>query len=97
MIFAWYDADEARKQAVGLTLDISVGGAFVFTPNPPPLDAKVKFECLFPPIRGAAQSPRLYGQAQVVRVDSHESEADRGFALAGKPFILRRREDCGRR
>jgi hypothetical protein len=94
MIFAWYDADEAWKQAVGLTRDISIGGAFVFAVSPPPLETNVEFKCLLPPVRGAVYPLQLHGHGQVVRVNGHESETDRGFALAGKSFVLRRRKGC---
>jgi hypothetical protein len=93
MVFAWHDANDVRRQAVGLTRDISVRGAFAFTVSPPPLDTIVKFECFFPPVRGASQSVRMYGQGQVVRVGARDGETSGGFAIASKRLVLQRGEE----
>ena len=93
MVFAWHDANDVRRQAVGLTRDISVRGAFTFTVSPPPLDAIVQFECFFPPVRGTSQSLRMHGQGQVVRVVAHNGETGGGFAIASKRLALQRGEE----
>lgn len=93
MIFSWQDAKGARRQAVGLTRDISLTGAFVFTASPPPPGATVRFKGFLPPVRGSAQALQIYGQGLVVRVErAHDGKSKGGFEVDGKPLVLRREE-----
>ena len=90
VLFSWKDAQEIRHQGIGLTRDISVRGAFVFTASPPPLNTELDFNGFLPRIRGAVQSLRISGRGQVVRVDQViGGEASKGFAMAGKPFAVK--------
>jgi len=91
VIFSWLDAEEVRQVGIGLTRDISVRGAFVFTASPPPLQADIKLKGFLPQVRGAVQSLRIYGQGQVVRLEPiPDSKTSEGFAMAGKSFASRR-------
>lgn len=89
VIFSWEDAQRIRQQDVGLTHDLTVRGAFIFATRPPPLNANLKLEVYLPPT-SAAQPLRLYGQGQVVRVESAHGRRRAGFAVAAEPFVLRR-------
>ena len=94
MIVSWRDAEATLQQAIGLTRDICMKGAFVLIPNPPPLGANVKFEGFLPPAHGAAHNLRMHGQGHVVRVEpAPDAKMRGGFAMAGNPFVLRRRKD----
>ena len=91
MIFSWRDARQARHEGLGLTRDASVRGAFVLTTSAPPLDANIKLKAFFPPVVGVAAPVRLHGEGKAVRVETLKNhEARAGFAVAGKPFVLRR-------
>jgi len=91
VIFSWRDAEEVRQERIGITRDISVQAAFVFTPSPPPLQANVRLKGFLPHVRGAIHSLRIYGQGHVVRVEPiPEGGASGGFAMAGKSLVLRR-------
>ena len=92
VIFSWKDAQEIREQGVGLTHDLSVRGAFIFANSPPPLNANLKLKVYLPPT-SAALPLRIYGQGQVVRVESAHGRRRAGFAVAAEPFVLRRAEE----
>lgn len=93
MVFSWQDAKEGLRQAVGLTRDISLTGAFVLTTNPPPLGANIQLKGFLPPVRGTAQALRIYGQGLVTHVKpGRDNETKGGFEVEGKPFVLRREE-----
>jgi hypothetical protein len=93
VIFFWRDAPETSHEGIGLTRDLSVSGAFVFTTSPPPLEANVKLKAYLPPGSSAAPPLRIQGQGQVVRVEpAHNGEAHGGFAVAGERFVVRRGE-----
>jgi hypothetical protein len=95
VIFSWQDEKEGRRQAVGLTRDISVAGAFVLTPSPPPLEANVRLKLILQQAHGAIRSLRIDGQGVVSRVEPAKvGESCGGFAVAGKRFVLRRGEEC---
>jgi hypothetical protein len=93
VIFSWQDAKEGPRKAVGLTRDINLTGAFVFTVGPPPLGADVRLKAFLPPVLGAAQALRMYGQGLVVRVKrARRCETKGGFEVEGRPFVVRREE-----
>jgi len=89
VIFSWTDAQGIRKKQVGLTRDISVGGAFVFATPPPPLDANIKLKG-FVPSGGQVPSVRMFGKGQVVRMESAPSSLPAGFAIAGGRIVFRK-------
>jgi hypothetical protein len=94
VIFSWRDTRHAQHQGVGLTRDISIAAAFVATASPPPLEANIKLEVFLPPASRLAPPMRIHGEGQVVRVEAiKDHEAPGGFAVVGKPFVLRRGEE----
>lgn len=90
-MFSWKDAPETQHEGVGITRDISMRGAFVFTTCPPPLESNIKLKVFFPPGSSTATPLRIHGQGRVVRVESAPGgESRAGFAVAGERFVLRR-------
>jgi PilZ domain len=93
VIFTWQDEKEGPQKAVGLTRDISLTGAFVFTGSPPPLGANVRLKGFLPPVPHAVRALQLFGEGLVVRVDpARDNETKGGFEVDGKPFVVRRAE-----
>ena len=93
--FFWKDAEETQHEGIGLTRDIGVGGLFVLTTSPPPLQSVVKLKAFLPPGKNAVPALQIRGQGRVVRVDAaHGGEPRAGFAVAGERFALRRGKDC---
>lgn len=91
VIFSWRNTGHAQHEGVGLTRDISIAAAFVATATPPPLKANIKLKVFLPPARGLAPPVRIHGKGQVVRVEPiKDRDAPGGFAVVGKPFVLRR-------
>jgi hypothetical protein len=91
VIFSWKGAEGSRQQDVGLTHDLSVGGAFIFATRPPPLNTNLEIKVFLPPT-STALPPLIYAQGQVVRVEPAHGRRRAGFAVAAEPFVLRRRE-----
>ena len=92
VIFSLKGAQGIRQQDVGLTHDLSVRGAFIFATRPAPLNANLELKVYLPP-RSAALPLWIYGQGQVVRVESAHGRRRAGFAVAAEPFVLRRGEE----
>jgi hypothetical protein len=92
VIFSWKDARRALQQDIGLTRDLSIGGAFIFATTLPPSGATLRFKAFLPP--GSATSPvRLHGRGVVVRVERGHDQTPAGFAVAAEQrIVLRRRE-----
>jgi hypothetical protein len=84
-------AQGIRQQVVGHTHDLSVRGAFIFATRPPPLNANPELKAYLPP-RNVALPLRIYGQGQVIRVESVHGRHRAGFPVAAEPFVLRRGE-----
>ena len=89
--FSMKGAQGIRQQDVGLTHDLTVRGAFIFATTPPPLNANLKLKVYLPPT-SAVLPLRIYGQGQVVRVESAHGRRRAGLAVAAAPFVLRRGE-----
>lgn len=93
VVVSWQDAQQVQHEGAGLTRDVSVNGLFVLTSSPPPLQAEIKFKVFFPPVDRVAKPQRIHGEGQVVRVEAIKHHAARrGYAVAGKRFVLRRGE-----
>ena len=89
MIFSWKDAQANRQEHIGITRDLSVSGAFVVTPTPPPLDASIKFKGILPP-GGKVLPARIFGEGKVVRVEPAPGRLLAGFAVAEGRIVFRR-------
>jgi hypothetical protein len=80
--FHWGSAD-----VEGVTRDISVAGAYVFSEICPPIDALVHVDILLPMSSGA-DKPRMSAKMRVVRVDDRSRQQKTGFSVTGKSFAL---------
>jgi hypothetical protein len=89
VIFCWKDAHKIRQEQVGLTRDLSIGGAFVFATAPPPLDANIKLKGFRPP-GGKVLPMRMFGQGQVVRVEPAPGSFTAGFAVGRGRIVFRK-------
>ena len=89
VIFFWKDAQDLRREAVGITRDLSTGGAFVFATTHPPLEAHIKLRELLP-AGGQAPPLRMFGGGKLVRVKTAPESPPAGFALAGGQIIFRK-------
>ena len=92
--FIWKVARESQHEGNGLTRDMSVRGAFVYTTNPPTMESDIEIEAFLPSGRGAVPPARIHGRGRVSRVEAAQGGDSRaGFAVAGEPFALRRGEE----
>ena len=89
VVFSWNDAHKTRQEEVGLTRDLSVGGAFVFATTAPPLDANIKLKG-FLPQGGKVLPVRMFGQGQVVRMEAVPGSLPAGFAVARGRIVFRK-------
>jgi len=91
VVFSWQDTRHAQHKGIGLTRDIATNSVFVLTATPPRLKAKTELKVFLPPVGRAGVPMRLHGEGTVVRVEAiKHHHALRGFAVVGKPFVLRR-------
>ena len=86
-VFAWESLQHNRLQGKGITRDISLTGAFIFTSTCPPVGSVVEVDVFLTPWSGTAgKKVRIRTQATVVRVD--HSAASEGFAAVSQDFRL---------
>jgi PilZ domain-containing protein len=86
-VFAWEGAQHGRLLGEGVTRDISLAGAFVFTLTCPPVGATVQLDVFLSPALGSARrTVRIKTEATVIRVE--HSGASEGFAAISQDFTL---------
>lgn len=87
-VFAWEGAQHARLLGDGITRDISITGAFVFTATSPPVGTIVHLDVFLSSRlgRGPEKKIRIKTEAEVVRVE-HSAMAE-GFAAVSRDFTL---------
>jgi PilZ domain len=85
--FHWGSTDANRTYSEGVTRDISVAGAYVFSEICPPIDALVHVDILLPMSSGA-DKPRMSAKMRVVRIDDRSRQQKTGFSVTGKSFAL---------
>jgi PilZ domain len=86
-VFTWEGPQRNKLFGEGLTRDISVAGAFIFTRTTPPLGAFVDLEILLSsPVENKGRSVQIKTHAKVIRVD-HETNCE-GFAATSSDFTL---------
>ena len=86
-LFAWEGPQRSRLQAEGVTRDISVAGAFVFTRTCPPVGARLELDIFLSPAPGSGgRTVRIKTEAKVIRVE-HSFGAE-GFAAVSQDFTL---------
>jgi hypothetical protein len=91
--FIWRDEREVQHEGTGLTRDIGLGGAFVFTQDCPPTGVSVRLEVVLPRLRSEASPLLIHGDGEVIRVEpGGPGGTGGGFAATIKRFLLRNGE-----
>lgn len=86
-VFAWEGPQHNRLQGKGITRDISLAGAFIFTPTTPPVGANVELDIFLIPVsRTAGKKVRIRAAAKVTRVE--HSVTGEGFAAISQDLKL---------
>jgi PilZ domain len=86
-VFTWEGPCNKRLVAEGVTRDISVAGAFIFTRTCPPVGATLELEIFLSPTAGdRAPTVLIKTEAKVIRVE-HSATVE-GFAVVGRDFTL---------
>ena len=81
-VFSWENFQHKRLHGEGLTRDISLLGAFIFTSTCPPNLTTIRVEMALPSMAGIAADIRIIGEAQVVRVvHPFGGRRENGFAV----------------
>jgi hypothetical protein len=82
-VFAWEGAQHGRLLGEGVTRDISLTGAFIFTLTCPPVGATVQLDVfLSQTLSPARKRVRIKTEATVIRVEHS------GFAAVSQDFTL---------
>jgi hypothetical protein len=85
-VFVWESALHGRLLGEGVTRDISLAGAFIFTRTCPPVGATLELDIfLSPGPGGEGKSVRIKTEARVIRVEHLSAE---GFAAVSQDFTL---------
>jgi len=94
-VFAWDGAENARLLGDGITRDISITGAFVFTATTPPVGTIVHLDVFLSSCqdRGPEKGVQIETDAEVIRVE-HSATAE-GFAAVSRDFRLMFGRDRG--
>ena len=85
--FTWEGAKRVRLLGEGVTRDISLAGAFIFTRTCPPVGAALELDIFLSPAPGSGgRTVRIKTEATVIRVE-HSAVAE-GFAVVSQDFTL---------
>ncbi len=84
-VFAWEGPQRNRLVGEGVTRDISVAGAFIFSRTCPPVGAIVELEVFLSSGVGSTRRVHVKTQAKVIRVEHSAAE---GFAAVSHDFTL---------
>jgi hypothetical protein len=85
-VFTW-QGPQHRLLGEGVTRDISVAGAFIFSRTCPPVGAALELEILLSPATGGrGKTVHIKTEARVIRVE--HSGAAEGFAAVSQDFTL---------
>ena len=87
-MFRWSGPEDGHYQGEGVTRDMSVAGAFVFTATCPPPNSVVQMEAFFP-CRMTGPKALMKADMMVLRVE-HDLAGNKrsGFSAVGKGFSL---------
>jgi len=86
-VFAWEGPQSGRLRGEGVTRDVSVAGAFIFTRTCPPVGAQIELEIfLSHPSNRPGRTVQIKTEAKVIRVE--HSETAEGFAVVSQDFTL---------
>jgi len=86
-LFSWERPDHDNVQAEGITRDISVQGAYVYSTSCPPVESAVELELLLPPLRGTIPTATIKTKGRVLRIEEGAADISRrGFAVVAEGF-----------
>ncbi len=86
-VFSWEDSPGNRLRGEGVTRDISLVGAFIFTATCPPANTPVQLDVFLPPVQGRVPTARIRAKTQVLRIEGAEGvEELSGFAVVSQGF-----------
>ncbi len=86
-VFFWEGPQRNRLQAEGVTRDVSLSGAFIYTRTCPPVGATLELEIFLSTAPGSGKKTvRIKTEAKVIRVE--HSPAGEGFAALSQDFTL---------
>jgi hypothetical protein len=86
-VFSWGGPNGIRLSGEGVTRDISVAGAFIFTRMCPPVGATLDLEIFLTSSSGGrGRTVQITTEARVIRVE-HSGNAE-GFAAVSRDFTL---------
>ena len=86
-VFGWEGPQGIRLLGEGLTRDISVAGAFIFTRTCPPVGATLDLDIFLSPAAGnGSRTVRIKTKAAVIRIE--HSAPGEGFAALSQDFTL---------
>ncbi len=80
-VFTWRSAEGGWLHGEGVTRDLSVGGAFLFSLTSPPVGATIHLDVLLFPLEGGTRSLRLKTEGTVIRVEHGSDVGNEGFAV----------------
>jgi len=86
--FRWSGPEDGNYQGEGVTRDMSVSGAFVFTATCPPPNSVIQVEAYFP-LSNDGSKALMKADMIVLRVEHDDTGNKRsGFSAVGKGFSL---------
>jgi hypothetical protein len=80
-VYTWENAQHTYLHGQGVTRDISVNGAFIFSLTCPPEGVVIQLDVLLFPLGSGARTLRLKGAATVLRVEHGSGVGEEGFAV----------------
>lgn len=88
-MFTWEGSRGDLVRGEGLTRDISLEGAFIFSLTCPPAKTAVQLDVFLPPVRNRTPIARIATEAQVLRVENVGGvEELSGFAVVCEGFAF---------
>lgn len=90
VVFSWEEERGIHQKAEGITRDISLKGAFVYSVVSPPENAPIHMEVDLPALREGASPLHIHVQGHVVRIERDvQDPVHSGFAVTSESTILR--------
>ncbi|MCU1315418.1 MAG: hypothetical protein JWN63_740 [Candidatus Acidoferrum typicum] len=80
-VFTWEGPEHTCLHGEGVTRDISLSGAYLFSLTCPPVGATIQLDVLLLPLDGGSRSLRLKTDATVIRVEHGNPGGNEGFAV----------------
>ena len=80
-VFMWESAEHTPLYGDGVTRDISLSGAYIFSLTCPPVGGAIQLEVALLPLDGGSRTLRFKTAATVIRVEHANAGGDEGFAV----------------